>query len=429
MSLCRRFLASLAVSSVVCLPHSPVVAAEKLGDLRGIADAHFNHDGSRVVVIPNEGDIGIWEVSTGNPVPGEIGPGAGGYLMSRDAKMVLIGYKEGHCRVFDATTAKAISPALDLPLKLDYLTPAVFSPAGDVLLMFKDKEAVVFDLRSGKRLTTVSLESGTDDRPGYAAFAANGAQCFIMEGEGKVTLYDTKNWKPIGKPMMHPAAEAAYDFEFKVSEDGKWLATIDGPGENGPKGNLQVWDVAARKPLGKPLSAVNGLVPHFVGANRIAIIPARGGEAHVRELPSMKIAYTFRSHDDLDGLSLDVSPDRKWILTWGADNRFNLFDAATGKLDSNHIGSATISKVVMAPDSSGCFGVFENSAFRSQDHYDHYIARLSFPELKVTESLRILEPVASASFSPDGKRVMVHQGPSGQDRLLFFDAASLKPLK
>jgi hypothetical protein len=134
--------------------------------------------------------------------------------------------------------------------------------------------------------------------------------------------------------MLHPAADSAYDFDFKVSEDGKWLATFDTPGENGPKAQLQVWDAVARKPLGKPLIAINGHAAHFVSANRIAIIPCRGADAHLRELPSMKVVSSFDSHEDLDGMSLDISPDRKWILTWGEDGRLDLWDAATGKIKS-----------------------------------------------------------------------------------------------
>jgi hypothetical protein len=84
---------------------------------------------------------------------------------------------------------------------------------------------------------------------------------------------------------------------------------------------------------------------------------------------------------------------------------------------------------MMAPDSSGCIVFFDNSAFPDQNHHDDYLIKLSLPELKVTESLRSLEGVSSASLSPDGKRIMVHQGEADQDRLLFFDAATLKPLK
>jgi hypothetical protein len=54
---------------------------------------------------------------------------------------------------------------------------------------------------------------------------------------------------------------------------------------------------------------------------------------------------------------------------------------------------------------------------------------MSFPKLKITNSFRILDYVLSASLSPDGKRLMIQQGTTDQERLLFFDAATLKTLE
>ncbi len=166
--------------------------------------------------------------------------------MSPDGKSVLVGLKDGHARVFDAATAKAISPALEVPLASETQMPALFSPDGNTVLIFSAKEVAVFNVRDGKRVAALPLVTGpNEDEPGSAAFAAGGAQCFVMDGSGNVTRYDTREWKPMGKPMKHPHAESAYDFGFNASEDGKWLVTFDSPGENGPKGHLQVWDVAA----------------------------------------------------------------------------------------------------------------------------------------------------------------------------------------
>lgn len=405
--------------------------AEKVGDLRGVEQASFNHDGSRVIVRQRKGEVGIWEVPGGALVAGDLGPNAAadGYVLSADGKLVVVGFKDGHTRAFNAATAKAISPMLDIPLKGQLQPAAVFSPDGAALLVFAEKEAAVFNLPSGKRIATLPLEAGpNEDASGSGTFAAGGDQCFVMDGAGSVTRYDTKDWKAMGKPMHHPAAESAYDFFFSVSDDGKYLATFDGAGENGPKGQLQVWDAPASKPLGKPLIAVNGLSGRFIGPNRILATPGRG-DATVRDLPSMKVAYSLRPHDDVDGPSAETSQDGKWILAWGRDKRFDLFDAATGKLASNHGGSATISKVMMTPDSSGCYVLFDNSAFLLQNHYDNYVIKLTFPELKITESLRILDFVLGSSLSPDGKRLLVQQGLTDQERLLFFDAATLKPLE
>ena len=421
----------LIIAGGLLAPPAALAAdAGKLSDLRGVFRANFNHDGTRVVVRQREGDVGIWEVPAGPRVTGDLGADTGSdiYVMSPDASLVLVGLKDGGARVFDAATAKAISPMLDLSVATETQMPALFSPDGSTVLIFSPKEVAVFDVGSGKRVASLPLAAGpNEDEPGSAAFASAGAQCFVMDGSGTVTHYDTKNWKAVGKPMRHPPAESAYEFAFNVSEDGKWLATFDGSGENGPKGNLQVWDVAANKPVGKPLVAVNGLTGRFLG-NRILISPGRG-DATVRDLPSMKVAYSLRPHDDVHGASVDLSPDKKWILSWGADRMVNLYDAATGKLATGHSASATVSKVMAAPDSLAGYVLYDNSAFLLQKHYDSYVVKLSFPELTITDSLRVFEFVLDSSLSPDGKRLLVLQGASDEERLVFFDAANLKPLE
>jgi WD40 repeat protein len=429
----RAILPYLVIAGSLLIPVATLAAdAEKLSDLSGVYRANFNHDGSRVVVRHRDGDVAIWEVPAGKRIAGDLAPNAASdsYVMSSDAKSVLVGLKDGHARVFDASTAKAISPALDVPLTSETQMPALFSPDGNTVLIFSAKEVAVFNVREGKRVAALPLATGpNEDEPGSAAFAAGGAQCFVMDGNGTVTRYDTKEWKPVGKSMKHPPAESAYDFGFNASDDGKWLVTFDSPGENGPKGNLQVWDVAGNKAVGKPVVAVNGLTGRFVGSNRILILPGRG-DANVRELPSMKVAYSLRPHDDVHGPSVDISPDKKWILSWGPDRIVNLYDAATGKLATNQSPAAMVSQVLMAPDSSSCYLLFENSPFLLQNHHDHYVIKMTFPELTITNSARVLDFVSSiSSLSPDGKRLLVIQGTTDQERLVFFDTACLKSLQ
>jgi WD40 repeat protein len=401
-----------------------------LSELRGVDQASFNADGSAVVVRGRDGEIGIWAVPAGNPIPGDIPPDAraDACVLSGDAKRLLVGFSDGHARVFDASTAKALSPLLDVAVKGQLQMPALFSPDGATLIIFQEKEAAVFNVADGKRLTVIALAAGPDEEtPGSAGFTADGAQCFVMDGLGVVTRYETKEWKAVGKPMAHPAAESAYGFEFTISEDGKWLATSDGAGENGPKGNLQLWDAASGKPLGKPLVAVNGLSARFIGSSGVVVTPGRG-DATVRELPSTKVVFTLRKHDDVDGPKAEVSPDRKHVFAWGWDRNFELYDVATGKLAGNQHAAATISKVILAPDSSGCYVVFDNSAFLVQGHYDYYIVKYDFPELNLTESVRLLDYVLNVSLSRDGRRLLVVQGTSEKERILILDAATLRPL-
>ncbi|MEY2497128.1 MAG: hypothetical protein QOD12_684 [Verrucomicrobiota bacterium] len=403
---------------------------ERLKDLRGVAQANFNHDATRAIVRTRKGDVGIWEVRTGTRVVGdlELNKLSESHVMSTDARLVLIGFKEGRSRVFDATSARSVSPMLNVPLRGQLQVPALFSPDNRTLLVFAEKEVTVLNVQSGERIAGIPLAPGTnDDAPGSAQFVADGVQCFLMDGRGTVTRYDTKTWKPIGPPMQHPAAELAYEFDFKASEDGKWLVTFDSAGENGPKAYLQVWDAVAGKPLEKPLIAVNGFVGRFVGANRVLTTPARG-EATVRDLPSLKVAYSLRPHDEIEGPLADIAPNQKWILSWGSDRWLDSVDAGSGKLAKNYHSSAAISKVVIAPDSSSCYVLFDNTAFLLEGHHDYYVMKMSLPELEIIHSLRILDFVLSASLSPDGKRLMIQQGRTDKERLLFFDAANLKPI-
>lgn len=186
--------------------------------------------------------------------------------------------------------------------------------------------------------------------------------------------------------------------------------------------------MAANKPVGKPVVAVNCVPGRFLGSNRILVSPCRA-EPHVRDLPSMKIAYSLRPHGHIDDLGLEVSPDGKWILVWGPDRILDLVNAASRKLESNRFRSALISKVIIAPDSSAGYVVYDNSAFADQDDHDYYVVKVSFPKLEITDSLRIVDPLSTASLSPDGKRLMVLQGWKDKERLLFYDAANLKPLE
>lgn len=235
LSLLRRISLCLIIAGgLLAAPTTFAAEAPKLGDLRGVSSASFNHDGSRVVVRWGPGDVGIWEVPAGTQVAGDLEPNtaSGEYLMSPDAKRVLVGLTEARARVFDAATAKASSPILDAPLVSDVQMPALFSPDGNTVLIFGEKEVVVFDAPSGKRAATLPLPAGPHEQTpgGSAAFATGGAQCFVMDGAGTVTRYDAREWKPVGKPMTHPA-ESADDFSFNISEDGKSLATSDIPRE------------------------------------------------------------------------------------------------------------------------------------------------------------------------------------------------------
>ena len=420
----------------VCAWHFLLVAAgaagsgeiARLSDLRGVWQAAFNQDASRVLVRLRNGEIALWEVEAGTRVAGELKSPATGFVMDAKGSLALVGYADGS-RVFEMTSGRAIGPLLPEKLLDNVTEPAVFSPDGRTVVIFGHGTVTIWNCQSGERRAAIPFPAGPDEEAtGSAIFAAGGAVCFLMDPNGTVTRYDTSNWKPVGQPMRHPRLEMAYEFAATASEDGKWLATFDGAGENGPKGQLQIWDARAGKPLGAPLVNTNGFSARFLaGTDRVLVLPARG-EAAVRALPTMKMLYKIPAHDEIDGPRAQLSPDGKWILAWGSDRIINVHDAATGKIAGGSAEKATIRNVLVPPDSSACFVVYDNSTFATEKYQDFYVTRMALPDMTMTAAHRSLDFVRGAALSPDGRRVLFFEGGDEAERLIILDATNLEPL-
>ena len=400
-------------------------------DLEGVFHAEFNHDGTRVIICTRKPEIGLWDTATGQPIAGDLKVGTAytARLLSPDARAVLIGFPDGHSRVFDTSSGNALSPLLDASFQEGESQRAAFSPDGKHIVIVEPEFASVFSVSTGMREvkipSRISPGGEEPDMNATAAFTADGSRCFFLVGDS-VTAYDTATWKPQGKPLKHPSAESAYSLGLASSADGRWLVTFDSPGENGPKSHLQVWDAVKGKVQGKPFVAVNGLEGRFLaGGNRLLITPGRG-EASLRELPSLKTLTTIKKHDEIEGPKVTASPDGKWLLSWGSDRELHLIDPTTGKVADRFSSSAAISQVLPLPDSTGALVVFDNSTFITPEHYDHYIIRFTFPELRLTHSSRTTKYLLNATLAPDGCSLALIVGKTDHEQLWLYDATNLR---
>ena len=429
----RRAVAILA-AAIACSgaePDAAVETSERWTQLRGVFNADFNSDGSRVIARLRDQQIGIWDVEQGDRIAGDVGLEARSirYEMSGDHRLVLVGFENGS-RVFDSTTAAAVSPMLDARLRDQLRAAAVFSPNNENVVIFEDKQTSVWDARTGARIAAIpAATSPHEDAPPSAIFTDNGAHCFLMDADGTVMRYETRSWKPDGKPMRHPRFDTAYEFGVGASRDGKWIGTVDDAGENGPKGQLQIWDATTSKPVGPPLVGVNGFSVRFLtDPARVVVQPARG-EATVRALPSMKRLYTIKPpQDEIDVPRLDITRDGKWILAWSSDRTLLALDSSTGKTKGTYPQKATIRSVLVEPNSETCFVSYDNSTFLSEGFNDNYIMRLRMPDLNVTGKFRSLEYLSDAALSPNGRRLLVREGGDDDERLLIFNASDMSRL-
>jgi len=428
----------LALACFFCpLALLTMAAAEpaRLKDVRGIWQADFNNDASRLVV-RTLSELGLWDTKKGTRITGDaaLKKPSSLYVMSPDLRKFLVGFKDGHAQVFDTSLGSAVSPVLALSLSENAYPQAVFfSPDGGTIVFFGENEASVLEVKTGKRITTLPIaferEEGSPDSTAVAIFSNGGAKCFVMDPQGFVQAYETKAWTPLGKPMNHPPAEMAYDLGFEASPDGKWIVTFDSPGENGPKGHLQAWDAVTSKPLGDPLSATNGMSGRFLPGQSRMLVQGGRGEASVRDLPSMNIAYVIKQHDEIDGPKVDVFPNGKWLIAWGPDKNVDLIDAVSGNILKTYSSPTSVANSMIPADSSICYLEIDHTLFLDESHWDNYLLRISVPELKTTGSIRIVDFLHHRSLSSDGRWIMILQGADNAKKIAIFNATTLKPIE
>jgi WD40 repeat protein/uncharacterized membrane protein YkvA (DUF1232 family) len=126
-------------------------------------------------------------------------------------------------------------------------------------------------------LTTMRAPAGQTLR-----FSPDGRLLAFGDVQGRVWLYDTRTWRPRGRPLL---AHTGAVLTVSLSPDGRMLATTS------DDGTTRLWDVSSGRPIGAAL-------PGFAG-HELAAAFADGG----RRLVTL--------HDNGRGYLWDISP-RSW---------------------------------------------------------------------------------------------------------------------
>lgn len=422
-------LSAFAVLLLVTSCLQAAVPAPPLQVLSGVWRADFNADASRVIVQHREGMLGIWDTVTGDPVPGDLGNLTirGTYVTDAKAGRALVGLEGGGSRVFDLTTGAALSPMLEVSFEGSWNPPAGFSPDGTRVQVFeKAGRLVVLEVASGKKIAELDLPAGTEEREvsPSVAFSEDGNTALVLDGTGTLRRYHARTWQAEGEPMPHPDRDAYY-VGFALSPDARHAVTFDSPGENGPMGSLQLWDLTTSRPLGEPLREQNGLSGRFLGNDRFLVTPGRGA-TRVVQVPSLETAIMLPRHDDVEASKATPTADGSHLISWGYNATVRSTDARTGKHAAIFSNRSQIQTVLTAPGS--VWLAMDNTAFFREHHYDYYVVRLDPAEMRPKATLRLTGYLHRTILSPDATRLMVHEGGTHKERIRIFDAKTLKEL-
>jgi len=423
----------LLIIPTIAVAVTDVKDPQKISGLEGVWRADFNADTTRVIVQMRSGALGLWDTTNGHPIPGDLGTltAKGSYVKNAGATLAIVCFDAGKSRVFDLSTGSAVSPELNISIKHEIEPPAVcFSPDNSQAILFDDAgNCRIFEIQSGLEVAKLSLpprQVEREIRPG-SAFSKDGKTALIFDASATLHRYDVSTWKESGQPMPHPDRNAYYS-SFSSSDDALYAVTFDSPGENGPVGSLQLWDVMKSHQIGEPLHAQNGMSGQFIdGGKRLLITPGRG-DTRVVKVPSLETDFHLPRHDDVDASRAIVTADEKDILTCGCDSFVILTDALSGKLIKRYSNPAHVRNVLTGQDANIAWLVYDNSAFFNTSYADYYIVRFDLGKMQPAATLRINDFVHRSILSLDGTRLMIHVGKTDHERIRLFEAKSLKEL-
>lgn len=403
--------------------------AKSISDLVGVWQADFNADSSRIITRMRGGKLGLWDASTGKMVTSRLS-GADSvtdYVLDQQRRLALIQLKSGTWHAFELLSGKSVSPVLNVP---GTNIKGAFSPDGSMIYTRNTEgDVMVLETTSGKELAKLRLPP---EEEGYELdsapkFCPKRHLVFLMDTNGRLHRYDTRTWKELLPSLAHRLSDSAYVIGFNLSEDGQYAATFNAPGENGPDGVLQIWDLNTAKPVGAPVIGQNGVAATFLNDSRCLVTNARGS-VRVVNLPSLTPDFEIRHHDDVEAsfVQVVVSLRRKYFLSWGYDHSLFLahFDNGT------HAGNAPLPCAVdsvLSPNSKDHIWVtLDNTVHIKKQHYDQYIVKYSLPGLQPDAVLRVQDYIHRAALSPDFKRLMLVRGTTDHEQVHLFDAQTLE---
>jgi WD40 repeat protein len=173
--------------------------------------------------------------------------------------------------------------------------------------------------------------------------------------------------------------------------------------------NVKLWKVATGKAFNavkvsspeRPKSASGPIAVSADGARLVA--EAYGGTVGLWDIETGELIRSFTGHTSFGVSHVAISPDRRRVLSGGYDSKAILWDAESGDvLFGFQLGTDFVSSVAFSPDGRSVMASVGNM--------------IEIRDGTTGSLIRSLEgyagPVAAASFSPDGSRV-VAGGESG----------------
>jgi WD40 repeat protein/DNA-binding SARP family transcriptional activator len=249
----------------------------------------FSPDGKTIASAAGDGSVAVWDVPEGSlreTFTGHEG-GAEGPVFSPDDATLYAGSSDGTVIAWDVLGERR----LGRPFRFDPV-----AKAGE-----------------GK-------QPPVDDAAGATAVSPNGAFFVTSPAPGRVTIWRTRDQKPVGE-LRGPTGVV---IAFAYSHDGRLVAAVGSPTSPSGSSKLVVWNVAKRR-------IANVLPPGPGGAQAVAFSPddrlvatASNGELLVYALPSGRLFGSDLVQGTMD--DIDFSSDGRLLAAVGLAGQIDVWN-------------------------------------------------------------------------------------------------------
>jgi WD40 repeat protein len=372
----------------------------------------FSPDGKTLAWGGSDGTIKLWDVASRQPT----GQALNGHndivssvAFSPDGKMLASGSADRTIILWNVASQQPIGQALSGHSRS--VSGVAFSPDGKVLASGSDT-LILWDLETRQPIGQ-PLSGG-----GSVAFSPDG-KTLASGSDAGIMLWDMEPRQPIGQSLSGHSDRV---FSVAFSPDGKALASGSCKERNSDgackEGELILWDVASRQPIGQPL---NG---HSRSVFSVAFSPD-GKMLASGSADSTIILWNVASHQPIGrplsrplnivrSVALAFSPDGKTLAS-GNDDGIILWDVASRQSIGQPLngGNDFVSSLAFSPDGKTLTWDSYDGIFL----WDIASRQSSGPPLDAPFP-------SSVAFSPDGKTLAW----DSYDGIILWNVESRQPI-
>jgi WD40 repeat protein len=372
-------------------------------DTQSVNAVAFSPDGKILATGASDGTSRLWNAATRTEIgsPMHAAQSVAAVTFDFTGRTMAAAGSDGSAQLWDVASHDRTGAPLTAPGS-GGVSSLAFSPATGILATGNQNGAIqlwnpaVFQQTSSPlSISGLRMESKFIDST-VAVFSAN-HKFMASESQYGIRLWNVVTGQPIGPWIASPGNETG----FAVSPDGMILAIA--------AGDVQLWNAATGRRLGKPMGGSNAFEVAFAANGKLLYISDQNGKSRIWD-----IATQLPIRNAVAGGFPDAfSPDGKVIAIPGGtlrEGKVQLWDSAAGQ----RIGAAMT--VGTQPEAAAAFSPDSKILATADDDGTIRLWDVATQQEIGTPMTAGAAPVYSAAFSPDGTMLATADG-DGTTRL------------